>query len=126
MRNKSKGQIELEISEAVTKFTIKHIGKGPEEVRSYILEDTIVIRLRGALTTLEGQLIEKPEGINLVKSIRIYIFEKSRNILQRLLRRLINVSIIGFYIDINPQQKEMFIVLSLDKNIVSKFLKSKA
>jgi len=56
MTNKTKGQIEAAMSEAITKFKIENIGKGPKEVKSYIIEDMMVIRLKGALTTSEQQL----------------------------------------------------------------------
>jgi len=70
MKNKTKGQIEAEISEAITKFKIENIGKGPEEVKSYIIEDMVVIRLKGILTHIEQELTKHPEGIDSYKTLQ--------------------------------------------------------
>ena len=102
-KNDTKTDAEEEISGALAKFKTEHIGKGPEEVRSYIIDDMVVIRLRGPLTTLEAQLAEKPEGVNIVKRSRIYILEKSREVLDTLIYDLLKVRILGFYVDVNPQ-----------------------
>ena len=121
MRNKTKGQIEAAISEAITKFKIDNIGKGPKEVKSYIIEDMIVIRLKGALTTSEQQLTKSPEGTALVKRSRVCLLEKAQSILENLLHSLLNVDIVSFYVDVNPKIAEMFIVLGLSKNVESNF-----
>jgi len=121
MINKTKGQIEAAMSEAITKFKIDHIGKGPKEVKSYIIEDMIVIRLKGALTTSEQQLTKSPEGVALVKRCRICLLEKAQSVLENLLHSLLNVDIISFYVDVNPKIAEMFIVLGLSKNIEANF-----
>ena len=121
MRNKTKGQIEAAMSEAITKFKIDNIGKGPKEVRSYIIEDMIVIRLKGALTTSEQQLTKTPEGTALVKRSRVCLLEKAQSVLENLLHSLLNVDIVSFYVDVNPKIAEMFIVLGLSKNIEANF-----
>jgi uncharacterized protein YbcI len=48
MPNITKGQIEADISMAMTKFEKEHLGRGPKNVRTYIIEDMILIRLIGA------------------------------------------------------------------------------
>ena len=123
MKNMTKGQIESKISETITKLKTEYIGKGPREVKSYILEDIIVIRLRGGLTILEKQLSEDAEGIKLVKMSRIYLLEKSKNELEKLLKDLLNVTVTAYYADINPKIEEMFIILDLNKNIEEKIIK---
>ena len=35
----SKGQIEAEISEAIVKFEKEYMGRGPDETRTYFLDD---------------------------------------------------------------------------------------
>ena len=117
MKNKTKGQIEAEISEVITKFKIEHIGKGPKEVKSYIIEDMVLIRLKGALTTLEQQLTKNPEGMELVKRSRVCLLEKAQSVLAKLLHSLLNVDIVSFYVDVNPKMGEMFIVLGLSKDV---------
>ena len=125
MRNITKGQVEAKISETVTKYKAENIGKGPKEVKSYIVEDMVIVRLKGALTIFEENLTKEPEGRNLIKLGRIYLLEKSKDIIDNLLKELINVSVINSYIDVNPNTGDMFIVLELDKNAEIAFLKKK-
>jgi len=121
MKNKTKGQVEAKISEAITKFKIEHIGKGPEEVKSYIIEDMVVIRLKRALTTFEQHLTKNPEGIELVKRSRVCLLEKAQGVLAKLLHSLLNIDIVSFYVDVNPKMGEMFIVLGLSKDVDANF-----
>jgi len=55
--NKSKGRLEAEISTAVTKFEKEYIGRGPKESKSFIIEDMVIIRLKGILTPAEEKFI---------------------------------------------------------------------
>jgi uncharacterized protein YbcI len=125
MKNLTKGQLEAKISEAVTRFKAENIGKGPKEVKSYILEDMVIVRLKGTLTTFEAQLTKKPEGSKLVKLGRIYLLEKSKDIIDSILSDTINVNVKNSFIDVNPRTGDMFIVLELSENAELKFSKRK-
>ena len=123
MKNEIKRQIEAKISEAITKFKIEHIGKEPREVRSYIIDDIVVVRLKGALTTFEKQLVKNSEGARIIKLGRIYILERSGDVIDKLLQDLLNISVKHSYMDVNPQNGDMFIVFELSEDIASKILK---
>ena len=47
MLNKTKGQVVAEISTAMTEFEKEHLGRGPKNVRTFIIGDMILIRLIG-------------------------------------------------------------------------------
>ena len=51
--SQTKGQIEAQIATAITQFEREHLGRGPQEVRPWIVQDMILIRLRGVLTPAE-------------------------------------------------------------------------
>ena len=46
----TKGQIEAQLSEAISKFEIEYRGRGPEKIRTIIFQDLIIIRLKGFLS----------------------------------------------------------------------------
>ena len=121
METKTKGQIEAEITEIITKFKTEHVGKGPEEVKSYIIDDMVVIRLKGVLTIYEQQLTNTPEGIELIKRCRVCCLKNAQSILVKLLHNLLDVDITGFYVDVNPPIGEIFVLLSLSKNVEANF-----
>ncbi len=52
----TKGQAEAKISEAVSKFEIEYMGRGPKQIRTQIIQDLIIIRLKGFLSQSEQKL----------------------------------------------------------------------
>ena len=54
--DKTKGQIEAEITEAVIRFEKEYMGRGPEEAKTYIVDDMVLVRLKGVLSRAEHQL----------------------------------------------------------------------
>ena len=69
----TKGQIEDRISKDVSKFYLETLGVGPRESRCYIIEDMIIVRLKGKLLPIEQNILSMMDGkqaIELVKNIR--------------------------------------------------------
>jgi uncharacterized protein YbcI len=52
---KTKGEIEAESSRAIVQFEIDYMGRGPKESRTHIIEDMVIVRLKGVLTPAEEQ-----------------------------------------------------------------------
>ena len=50
MGNRTKGQTEALISDAIIKFEKEYMGRGPTETKTYIIKDMVFIRLKGVLT----------------------------------------------------------------------------
>ena len=72
--NKTKGQLEAEICEAVIKFEKEYMGRGPLETKAYIIGDMVLVRLKNVLTQAEHKLAEatdRENGRELIKRIRI-------------------------------------------------------
>jgi uncharacterized protein YbcI len=114
---KTKGQLEAEISEAVIKFEREYMGRGPEETRSYLLGDMIVVRLRGVLTPAEKQLADSSdyaEGGRLVKQVRMQLLEKARTLLETIIRDITGRSVVSLHTDISTRTGERVIIWTLD------------
>ena len=75
---KTKGEIEAEISRAIVQFEIDYMGRGPKETRTHIVEDLVVVRLKGVLTPAEEQLTKSIDGKELVKKMRATLIDKAR------------------------------------------------
>ena len=63
----TKGQMEAEISRALIAFEKEHMGRGPLDAKTYIIQDMVLIRLRGVLTPAEAHLAKDEDGIQLIK-----------------------------------------------------------
>lgn len=113
----TKGQIESKISEAISKFEIEQMGRGPEKIRTIIFQDLIIIRLQGFLSPSERHLAETLEGVELIKKVRTALFEKSRDNLERAITSVIDVNVVSTHSDVSTQTGEKMIMIVVDRNI---------
>ncbi len=113
----TKGQLEAKISEAVSKFELEYMGRGPKLIRTYIINDMIIIRLSGVLSPSEQKLTDNPQGVELFKKVRSTLFEGGRGYLETLITDVINVAIVSTHSDISTKTGEKIIVITTDKNI---------
>ena len=119
----TKGQTEAKLSEAVSRFEIEYMGRGPKQIRTMIIQDLIVIRLKGFLSQSEQKLAENAQGVELLKKVRTMLFENTREHLEALIRDVVDVDIISTYSDVSTKTGEKIIVLTLDKNLEERFKK---
>lgn len=116
----TKGQIEATISDAVTKFEKEFMGRGPLETKTYIIDDMVVVRLRGVLTKAEHRLIraEKNErGRDLIKQVRMELLENNRPELENILKGITRRRVRSLHTDISTSSGERIILLVLDRPI---------
>jgi len=113
----TKGQIESKISEAISKFEIEQMGRGPEKIRSIIFQDMIVIRIKGFLSNSEKSLAQNKEGVDLIKKVRTALFENARLNLEEAIKSVISVNVISTYSDVSTKSGEKVIVIIVDQDI---------
>ena len=117
MRGKTKGQAEAEISEAVIKFEKEYMGRGPLETKTYILDDVVLVRLKGVLTQAEHQLaktVDNPRGRELIKQVRIELLEKGRPLLEAVVQSVLGRTVKSLHTDISTLTGERVIIFTLD------------
>jgi uncharacterized protein YbcI len=108
------GQVRDNISKQVTKFYVDTIGQGPEETRIYILEDMVIVRLKGKLLPIEEKLLEGEDGIGLVKDIRKKLHAVLTTNLGLIVSSVTGHKVISSHSDISTKTGEMFEVFILD------------
>ena len=114
---KGKGQLEAEISEAIIRFEKEHMGRGPEETKTYIVEDMVLVRLQGVLTPAEKQLAKSDEGTRgrtLIKQVRVELLEKARPLLETILRDILGQKVKSLHTDISTITGERVILFTLE------------
>jgi len=75
---KTKGELEAQISEAMVQFEIDYMGRGPKEAQTHIIEDMVLVRLKGVLTPAEQQLTKSADGLELIKKVRSTLVENGK------------------------------------------------
>ena len=109
----TKGQLEAKIAAAITQFEREHLGRGPQEVRAWIIQDLILLRLRKVLTPAEEKLARDPEGHRLVKELRMKLIEGSRSMLDHIVFELTGAEVISLHSDISVHTGERVFVFTL-------------
>ena len=115
---RTKGQIEAEISEAVIRFEKEYMGRGPLETKTYILDDMVLVRLRGVLTQAEHQLASAEDdsrGRELIKQVRIALLEKGRALLEKDIEAITERKVLSLHTDISTTTGERMILFTLDR-----------
>ena len=116
---KTLGELEAEISQAVIRLEKEIMGRGPLETRTFIIDDMVLIRLKGALTPSEIRLAESGDGQRgryLVKQARQELVDHGRPNLESMVRDLLGAEVRSLHTDVSTKTGERVIVLSLDRN----------
>ena len=118
--SQTKGQLESKIAKAVTQFEREHLGRGPQEVRAWIIQDLILVRLKRVLTPAEEKLARDPAGQRLVKEVRKQLIEGSRSMLDEMILDLTGVEVVSLHSDISVRTGERIFVFTLTKDLETK------
>jgi uncharacterized protein YbcI len=112
---RSRSDLESEISRALIHFEKEFMGRGPIETRTYILDDMIVVRLKGVLTPAEQQLTKSnsPRGGYLLKQVRNELLASGRPMLEALLNDIADLQVLSVHTDISTKTGERVIVFTL-------------
>jgi len=113
---KSQIELEAEISQAIIRFEKEFMGRGPLETRTHILDDLVVVRLKGVLTPAELKLAaaaDNPRGRYLLKEVRQELLDRGRPLLEAALRDILGVAIKSMHTDISTKTGERIIAFSL-------------
>lgn len=114
MMNKTNKEIALEVSNAIKSFEKDYMGRGPQDIKTYIVDDMIVVRLRGILTPAEQNLASHEDGFSLIKQTRMKLLENATSILTNIIFKIIGKQVLCLHTDIDVDKDERIIVFTLD------------
>lgn len=112
-----KGKLEALISANMISFQKDQFGRGAESAKTYIIDDMIIIRLKGVLTAAEKQLAQKEKGRCLIKEMRYQLEEIVRPMLERLIEETTGVKVISHHNDISTKTGERMDVIILEEKL---------
>jgi len=71
VQSKTKGQVQDAISKEFTQFYLKYFGHGPKEIKAYIFDDVVFVRIIDELRAFEKALLtsKNEEDVETVKDI---------------------------------------------------------
>jgi len=97
------------------------MGRGPTDVRAFILRDLVLVRLKGVLTPAERQLAKNSEGIDMVKRMRQNLIAQGREKLCSQIAAITGTAVTGLFTDIETHIAERIIVFTLETDLDNSF-----
>lgn len=114
---RTRSDLEMQIGRAVIHFEKEFMGRGPLETKTYLLDELIVIRLKGVLTPAERKLAESQSDRSayLIKQVRNELLTSGRPLLEAVVRDIVGVGVQSIHTDISTKTGERIIVITLLK-----------
>lgn len=113
----TKGQIGTKISEAIVSFEKIHLGRGPSEIKTYIISDMVLVRFKGIITPAEKQLCATIGGATLVKRTQTQLLKSARAMLEDIILDITGCKVRSLHLDLSTKIDEKIIIFVLDKNL---------
>ena len=113
---KTQGEIEAAICEGLTRFEQDYMGRGPKDIRAYLLGDLLLARLQGVLTAAEQQLVKSlpaEKGRTLLKDVRTQLIEAAREVLEAMVEKVTGVKVVSMHHDISTSTGEEVVLFTL-------------
>lgn len=111
---KSKGELEAEVSQAIIRFEKEYMGRGPLETKTFLLDDMVLVRLKGVLTPAEIKLAGAEErGRYLLKQVRQELLDRGRPLLEAVIKEILGVGVKSMHSDISTKTGERVLVFTL-------------
>lgn len=113
---KTQGEIQSAIAAGMTRFEQEYMGRGPKDVRAHLIDDLVVVRLKGVLTAAEQHLVKTmpPEkGRDLLKQVRSQLLEIARPTMEAMVQEITGVKVVSFHHDISTLTGEEVVLFTL-------------
>jgi uncharacterized protein YbcI len=108
---------EVAISDEMMAFQHEFVGRGPDRIRTRIVEDLLIVRSFGVLTPAEKQLAKSFEGRRLIKAMRQQVLEAGRSVLESIVQKHTGARVVSVHSDISTKSGEWLDVFVLDRTI---------
>ncbi len=124
----TQGEMESAICDGITRFEQEYMGRGPKDIRAYLIGDLLVVRLQGVLTAAEQQLVRSlptDKGRDLLKEVRTQLMETARPLLEAMVQSITGVKVVSLHHDISTATGEEVVLFTLGEPPVFREIKKK-
>lgn len=116
---RTKGEIEAAISEEISRFEQDYMGRGPKCIHVHLLDDLLLIRLRGVLAAAEQHLVKSlpaENGRDLLKQVWSHLIETTRPIMEAMVEKVTGIKVVTMHHDISTITGEEVILFTLARS----------
>jgi uncharacterized protein YbcI len=125
----TQGEIEAAISQGMSRFEQEYMGRGPSDIHSHLIDDLVVVRLRGVLTAAEQHLVKSlpvEKGRDLLKQVRAHLIETARPLLEAMVLETTGVKVLSLHHDIGTTTGEEVVIFTLAESPQFREVKKKS
>ena len=123
---KTSGEMEAAVCEGMSHFQQEYMGRGPTDIRAYLIDDLLVVRLKGVLTAAEQHLVKKmpgEKGRDLLKQVRTHLVETARPAMEAMIGNITGVKVVSLHHDISTATGEEVVLFALSSSPVFREVK---
>ena len=109
-------EIEAAICAGMTRFEQEYMGRRTQNVHVHLIDDLVVVRLKGVLTAAEQRLatvLPAQKGRRLLKQVRTHLMETARPVLEPMIQDVTGVKVVSLHHDISTTTGEEVVVFTL-------------
>ena len=113
---KTQGEIESAICEGISRFEQDYMGRDPKDIRTHLLGDMLVIRMKGVLTAAERHLVTtlpSDKGRDLLKQVRTHLVETARPLMEAMVQEITGIKVLSLHHDISTVTGEEVLLFAL-------------
>lgn len=114
--SKTQGEMEAAICQCISRFEQEFMGRGPKDIHAHLINDLLLVRLQGVLTSAEQHLVKTlpvDKGRDLLKQVRSQLIEIARPKLEEIIRDITGVNPVSLHHDISTLTGEEIIIFTL-------------
>ena len=113
---KTQGEIESAVAEGMSRFEQEYMGRGPKDIRVHLIDDLLVVRLKGVLTAAEQHLVKTlaaEKGRDLLKQVRTHLIETARPTMEAMVEEIAGIKVVSLHHDISTLTGEEVVLFTL-------------
>jgi uncharacterized protein YbcI len=114
---KTSGEIEAAVCEGMNRFEQEYMGRGPKDIRTHLIDDLLIVRLKGVLTAAEQHLagaLPAEKGRDLIKQVRIHLVEAARPMMEAMISAITGAKVVSLHHDISTTTGEEVVLFTLE------------
>src|SRR5881628_901932 len=92
------------------------MGRGPKDIHAHLIDDFLVVRLKGVLTAAEQQLVKAlpaEKGRDLLKQVRTHLIETARPVMEAMVQEITGAKVLSLHHDISTLTGEEVVLFTL-------------
>ena len=116
---RTKQEIETAVSEEISRFEQEYMGQGPKDILVHLIDDLLLIRLRGVLSAAEQEVVKTlpaENGRDLLKRLRSQLIETTRPVMEAMVEKVTGVTVVTMHHDISTEIGEEVILFTLARS----------